>query len=150
MDFSDLIYRTADSEDFEDLAALRIRAMRPSLEALGRFDPERARIRLLKSFVPKETTLVFDGHETLLGFFMMSERKGGLFLNHFYVDPDFQGQGLGARLMERVKEEAARKGVSLDLEALKESRANAFYLSQGFVKTGESDFDNEYRWSPAT
>lgn len=81
---------------------------------------------------------------------MMSERKGGLFLNHFYVDPDFQGQGLGARLMERVKEEAARKGVSLDLEALKESRANAFYLSQGFVKTGESDFDNEYRWSPAT
>ncbi len=36
---------TAKPEDFEALAALRIEAMRESLERIGRFDPARARER---------------------------------------------------------------------------------------------------------
>jgi hypothetical protein len=36
---------TAAAEDFEALVALRIDAMRESLERIGRFDPARARER---------------------------------------------------------------------------------------------------------
>jgi hypothetical protein len=39
----DIILRTARPEDFEALVALRIEAMRESLERVGRFDPVRAR-----------------------------------------------------------------------------------------------------------
>ena len=41
-----LRYPAVSEADFEDLLALRIAAMRESLERLGRFDPERARSRL--------------------------------------------------------------------------------------------------------
>ena len=40
-----LRYPAVSEADFEDLLALRIAAMRESLERLGRFDPERARSR---------------------------------------------------------------------------------------------------------
>ena len=38
-----LRYEPVRAGDFEALLALRIRALQPSLEALGRFSPERAR-----------------------------------------------------------------------------------------------------------
>jgi len=47
--------------DFEELAGLRIAAMRESLERMGRFDPERARERLRSSFVPERTRFVVLG-----------------------------------------------------------------------------------------
>jgi hypothetical protein len=37
----------AHAEDFEALLALRVTAMRESLERIGRFDPGRARARFL-------------------------------------------------------------------------------------------------------
>ncbi|HEY1049927.1 MAG TPA: hypothetical protein VGE39_09240 [Prosthecobacter sp.] len=40
-----ITYSSVTIDDFEELAALRIAAMRPSLEHLGRFDPARARER---------------------------------------------------------------------------------------------------------
>lgn len=54
------------SQDAEDLANLRVAAMRPSLERLGRFDPQRAKDRLLANFVPECTRhLVVDGSALL-------------------------------------------------------------------------------------
>ena len=41
--------------DFDELASLRIAAMRESLERVGRFDPERARERLRATFDPMHT-----------------------------------------------------------------------------------------------
>ena len=44
--------------DFEALLAIRIEAMRDSLERLGRFDPERARARLRSTFRPEHTWII--------------------------------------------------------------------------------------------
>jgi len=46
---------TAKDADAELLAQIRVEAMRPSLEAVSRFDPERARNRFLSSFQPLDT-----------------------------------------------------------------------------------------------
>lgn len=51
-------YRKAQASDAEALADLRARAMRPSLEAVGRFDPVRARKRFLDGFVPDQTQVL--------------------------------------------------------------------------------------------
>src|SRR5437660_5430228 len=49
----ELVDATAD--DFEALVALRIAAMRESLERIGRFDPARARERFAAGFDPART-----------------------------------------------------------------------------------------------
>jgi len=45
----------AQPDDFEALVALRIEAMRESLERIGRFDRTRARERFLNGFSPTHT-----------------------------------------------------------------------------------------------
>ena len=63
---TDFRFHPATEDDFERLLALRIAAMRPSLERIGRFEPARARERFRSGFLPDFMRLIVDG-ETLLG-----------------------------------------------------------------------------------
>jgi len=84
----------ARAGDFEALLALRLRAMRVSLERLGRYDEQRARARLAEGFDPAHTQhIVVDGQR--VGFLVLKTLSHAMRLNHFYIDPAFQGHGIG-------------------------------------------------------
>src|SRR5437868_2305228 len=130
--------------DFEAMLAIRIGALRESLERLGRFNPDVARARLKSQFKPEWMQhLVVDGER--VGYFTVEPREGELRLHHLYLKPAAQGQGMGAWVLGRIKAE----GLPITLAALRESRANGFYLRHGFRVVEEQDFDIEYRWEPA-
>ncbi|WP_293502857.1 GNAT family N-acetyltransferase [Roseateles sp.] len=127
--------------DFEAMLALRIEALRESLERLGRFDPGVARARLRSQFRPEWMQhLVVDGER--VGYFTVEPREGELRLHHLYLKPSAQGRGLGAWVMGRLK----AQGLPIALAALRGSRANDFYHRHGFRVVEEQDFDIEYRW----
>ena len=63
-------FRSATGAEADTLADIRVAAMRPSLEAIGRFSPERARERFLKGFDPADTTVIECGEE-VAGFFVV-------------------------------------------------------------------------------
>jgi GNAT superfamily N-acetyltransferase len=137
----------ARAEDFEELLALRLRAMRPSLEKLGRYDEQRARARLADGFEAQQTQhIVVDGSR--VGFLVLKHSARALRLEHLYVDPTAQRQGIGSRVMSWVKSQAQRAGLPIELVALKASESNRFYLRQGFVANGESAWDTNYVWLP--
>ena len=129
--------------DFEALLALRIAAMRESLQRLGRFDPERARARFLASFAPEFTRHVLLEAQRV-GFLTVTPDAGSLLLDHLYIHPDHQGRGLGALLLQRVFAEADAAGLELRVGALKESASNRFYLRYGFVVLHETEWDVHY------
>jgi GNAT superfamily N-acetyltransferase len=134
--------------DFEALLALRVRAMRPSLEALGRFDLARARERFAAGFAPAcMQHLVLDGQR--VGCVTLRPTDQALHLDHLYIEPTAQGQGLGAWVLAWVKQQGQAHGLSVQLSALVGSGANRFYQRHGFVETGRGEFDIDYRWSPA-
>lgn len=56
-------FRTPQYEDAEVLANIRVQAMRPSLEAVGRFDEDRARRRILQTFDPTATREILVNEE---------------------------------------------------------------------------------------
>jgi GNAT superfamily N-acetyltransferase len=123
--------------------------MRPSLEALGRFDPERGRNRFLDTFSPEDTwKLVSEGG--VAGFYVLRDMEDHLYLDHLYIAVEAQGAGVGASILEHIKTIASKRNLSLRLMALKESPANKFYLSRGFVFTGDAEFDNFYEWRPTS
>ena len=129
--------------DFETMLALRIEALRESLERLGRFDPDVARARLKSQFRPEWMQhLVVDGER--VGYFTVEPRDGELRLHHLYVAPAAQGQGIGAWVLDLIK----AQGQPITLAALRQSRANEFYMRHGFQVVEEQDFDIEYRWEP--
>ncbi len=137
--------RTAMPSDAPALAELRAEAMRPSLEALGRYDPLRVRRRFLDSFVPAETTVLLNV-EQIIGFFVLRQRPDEHYLDHLYLADQARGLGLGRRVVAELQQDARAAGLPIRLMALKGSPANGFYRACGFEAVGEERFDILYRW----
>jgi MFS superfamily sulfate permease-like transporter len=95
-------FSAVSTTDFDELVALRIAAMRASLEHVGRFDPERARERLRKSFYPEHSEfIVIDGQR--VGFYTFRPADDGFHLDHLYVHPTNKTDaGNGSKAICRV------------------------------------------------
>ncbi|MGH1469963.1 MAG: GNAT family N-acetyltransferase [Cellvibrionaceae bacterium] len=120
-------YSLAETQPNEGdiLAELRVVAMKESLQAIGRFDPERARSRFLDSFSPENTWKIMVGNATqddihegelsfeiLAGFFVIHQTtenaENYLQLDHFYIHPDFQSKRIGGEVLKSLLENAKK------------------------------------------
>lgn len=136
-------FEPAIDGDFEALASLRIAAMRPSLERIGRFDPVRARERLRATFSPSHTRhILVDGER--IGFVVVKPKDDALMLDHLYIQPGAQGGGIGAAVLGQVFAEADAACLDLHVGALRDSDANRFYMRHGFRELRREEFDNYY------
>lgn len=133
----------AVAADFEALLALRLRAMRESLERLGRYDEARARERLAAGFEPGHTQhIVVNGRR--VGFVVLKRLSHAFRLDHLYIEPGEQGRGIGHEVMRWVCRQADDELLPVELVALKQSDAVRFYLRHGFVQTGEGEWDLDF------
>ena len=147
MDREAFRFAPAGPDDLEALVALRIAAMRESLERVGRFDLARARQRLVDTFRPDHTRLIVV-KGALAGCVALGPGPDGdLRLEHFYIAPLLQGQGLGAGVMGLLMAEAEAVRAAVRLSVLIESPANRFYPRFGFIETHREAYD-VYYWRP--
>lgn len=144
-----ITFQPATADDAEALVALRIEAMRESLERINRFDPSRARERFLAGFSVEHTRhVLFAGDR--VGFVVVKPNPaGGLLLDHLYVRPAHQGRRIGAAVLAKVFAEADGMGAQLRVGALRGSDSNRFYRRHGFVLVEQGEFDNYYCRQPA-
>lgn len=138
-----IVLSRATHDDLEDLVAIRIEAMRESLERVGRFNPERARERFLGGFDAQSTRCIEVAGERV-GFVVVKELVDELVLDHLYVIPRAQGAGIGSRVLSQVFREADERGLPIKVGALKESASNRFYARHGFAFVESGEFDNYY------
>jgi ribosomal protein S18 acetylase RimI-like enzyme len=138
-----LTFSEVTLDDLEELVAIRIAAMRESLEKVGGFDPDRARARLVTGFEPGHCRS-FELNGIRAGFYVLRPTEEGLSLEHLYVHPVFQRQGIGSQVMAHLASLADSKGQDLCLGALRESAANGFYARHGFQKVREDEWDIYY------
>ncbi|MCY7315150.1 MAG: GNAT family N-acetyltransferase [Rubrivivax sp.] len=134
--------------DFEALLALRVRAMQPSLQALGRFDPERARERFAATFAPEHMQHIGVAGQRI-GCVALRAKPAALRLDHLYIEPAHQNRGIGGLVMDWACAMADLRQQPLELLALQGSDANRFYQRYGLVERSRSDFDIEYQRLPA-
>ena len=136
-------FHAASDADAQALARLRVRAMRASLERVGRFDQARARERFLSGFAAQHTRHIVVNCERV-GVVVVKARDGALVLEHLYVAPEHQGRGVGAAVLAQVFCEADALGCALHVGALRESDSNRFYRRHGFTLVDQSEFDVHY------
>ena len=148
MAMAELQLRPAVPEDAQALADVRVLAMKDSLMALGRFDPGRARERFLSGYEPGCTCQIFQ-NTSLVGFWVLKPQEPVWLLDHLYVLPGHQGQGIGAQVLACVFAQADQAGKTLRVGALKGSRSNDFYLRHGFVQVDEGEWDIYCERQPA-
>ena len=142
-----ITYEPAAADDLDALVELRIEAMRESLERLGRFDPARARERFASSFDPAHTRYVLV-NGARVGFVVVKPHAEGLLLDHLYLRPAQQGQGIGGSVLADVLADADARHLPVHVGALRESASNRFYARHGFHQVGESEWDIYYRRNP--
>ena len=133
----------AQQRDLNNLVAIRIEAMRESLERVGRFDPVRARERFLSGFEAHNTRYIEVSGERV-GFVVVKHHPNELVLEHLYVRPSAQGSGIGSAVLTQIFEAADAAALPITVGALKESASNRFYTRHGFQFVESSEFDNYY------
>jgi GNAT superfamily N-acetyltransferase len=133
----------AQHSDLDDLVAIRIEAMRDSLEQVGRFDPVRARERFVASFEARDTRYIEVSGEKV-GFVAVRQRPSEWLLDHLYVRPNAQGSGIGSAVLAQLFNEADAVALPIKVGALKQSASNRFYTRHGFQFVESGEFDNYY------
>ncbi|APA87740.1 GNAT family N-acetyltransferase [Paraburkholderia sprentiae WSM5005] len=141
-------FATTTQSDAETLVAIRIAAMRESLERIGRFDPRRARERFLASFDPALCRFIaVDGVQA--GFILIRPLADHWLLDHLYILPEHQGKGIGAAVLRDVFANADAHRMPIRLSALRCSDSNRFYRRYGFIQTDEAEWDVYYVRQPS-
>lgn len=129
--------------DFDELAALRIAAMRASLKQVGRFDPERARERLRTSFYPDHTRFVIlDGRR--IGFYTFRPAGDGFQLDHLYIHPNCQSRGVGSYVIRHLLSQSDACQMPVRPGALRDSPSNRIYQRHGFERAAGDEWDIYY------
>jgi ribosomal protein S18 acetylase RimI-like enzyme len=130
--------------DGEALANLRVAAMQDSLEAIGRFNEARAKVRFLESFSVEVTRQIrVDGNRA--GFMVVKKQEDHLLLDHLYLLPEFQNNGIGSTAIKEVLVFAAKAQLPVIVGALKQSRSNDFYQKHGFNHVRTEEWDVYYQ-----
>ncbi|MCP1446627.1 ribosomal protein S18 acetylase RimI-like enzyme [Pseudomonas sp. GGS8] len=138
-----VILVAAQPADLDNLVAIRIEAMRESLERIGRFDPVRARERFLNGFDCRNTHHIELAGERV-GFIVVKPHLNELLLDHLYVRSNAQGTGIGSAVLKQIFKEADAAALPLRVGALKESASNRFYIRHGFQFVESGEFDHYY------
>jgi GNAT superfamily N-acetyltransferase len=86
--------------------------------------------------------IVVDG--VRVGFYATREMTDGLWLDHLYILPEWQGRGIGGVVLQSILAAADERGLAVRLGALKESASNRFYQRYGFVRESEGEWDCYY------
>ncbi|HXH35614.1 MAG TPA: GNAT family N-acetyltransferase [Plantibacter sp.] len=131
--------RPATADDATWMAELRAVVMRPDLERLGRYDEARVRRRFLDAYQPELTSVIeIDG--TAAGLVAIRPETDERWLEHFYLSPEHQGQGLGTNILAGLLQRDA-DARPFRLNVLQGSPARRLYERHGFTLEREDDVD---------
>jgi len=144
-----LEFEAAFPEHLDELVRIRIAAMRDSLTRVGRFDPDRARERFASGFNPEYTRFInFGGLR--VGLVVVKPEADSLKLDHLYIEPDYQGRGIGGKVLLTIFSSADQLGLQISVTALRDSESNNFYRRCGFKYQDETEWDINYIRMPST
>lgn len=140
------VLRAAEAADVETIAELKAVVMRRDLERLGRYDDHRVRQRLRDGFSPRYTSVIeaggaFAGCVTFRRSDDDDEDGGDRWLEHFYLDPELHGRGLGTAVLRSLLRQADARSETVRLIVLQGSAAQRLYARHGFAVESQDAID---------
>ena len=137
------VIRRAQSKDAEGISRVVLSALR---ETNAKDYPEAVIARVGQSFSPiaisdlLKQRLVFVAIND--GFIVGTASLDGRIVRTVFIEPQFQGRGIGRALMNQVERAAADKGVAV-LQVPSSVTAEPFYVKLGFSPVRDSLYGEE-------
>jgi GNAT superfamily N-acetyltransferase len=101
----------------------------------------RESLTITDTYLEEHQVFVGEVRETIAGFYALVQAANQWELDHFWINPDFMGRGIGRALfndaIKRLK--AASPGSILEIES--DPNAESFYLHMGAKRIGEISRD---------
>ena len=100
-----------------------------------------------------ESAWTAAAHEIVLcdnlpcGYCSIAFLAGEIFVQELVIDPDFQGRGIGTRIMAEVISEASARGMPVRLQTHIVNRAAELYRRLGFRESGRTGTHILMEWS---
>jgi len=131
--------RPSTASDADWMVDLRAIVMRPDLERVDRWDPNRVRERFLNAFDPAQTSVILiDGSP--VGLIAVRKEADAVWIEHFYLDPNHQGLGIGGRVLAQVMA-SNQSHLPFRLNVLLGSPARRLYERHGFRFESQDEID---------
>jgi ribosomal protein S18 acetylase RimI-like enzyme len=131
--------RPAAVEDYPFLQGLYRRAYEVLVtRQYGSWDGDVQRARFDKKLQSVEFKIVLVDSQPV-GAVSSTEHADHILLNELLVQPEFQGRGIGSRVLRDVIRHAVQLGKPLRLHTLRMNRAQELYKRHGFIETGRDE-----------
>ena len=142
-----MIIRKATPDDAKQIKMLHTKTYKISYrnfipdDYLDSLETTEEKIEKLKTHILESTYFVAEENNQILGFVNITPQSSDtLEINTLYIDPDFQKQGIGSLLIDKILKENKHHTKCI-LWTMKFGPALKFYEKQGFTTTS-----NEKMW----
>lgn len=91
-----------------------------------------------RSWTPEKYEIILE-NDIPVGYCHFDRLKDSIIGNELVILPEFQGKGIGTKILQQFMKEAIEKNIPFKLQVLKKNKAQSLYRRLGFVDTGEND-----------
>lgn len=134
--------RPAIDSDLEWLDPFYEELMRPYVELTHKWD----RTKFRESFSPEHTHIIQFNNQDI-GMLKVEQRNGYIFLGDIQIKKEFQGQGIGSKLVNDLIQKSKSQALPIRLRVLKGNPAKKLYQHLGLALINELDNYYELQYS---
>ena len=136
-----IVFTKATSNDAEQLVQIQLNAFSIDVELCGEgppgYDSAERQIELMKSHSYYKIT---DEKRIIGGFYIYQKDKGCYDIVRLFIDPSYQGKGIGSMVLSYIEELFDDVKV-IELEASDFRKDNhRFYENRGYTKVGKKEY----------
>ena len=137
-------FRRATHNDREFLLTLRKASMDQHLQMAGIYLDDRAHFQRIDEFFADSYLILFENDT--IGLLKLGVFPDKIHVRQFQVLPQYQGLGIGSRVLGLVKRKAQNKGLNISLNVLLHNPAKRLYLRHDFVVVDSNTLEYQMCW----
>lgn len=128
--------RAATPEDFDMALKLYLVTMKPLTAELMTWDETKQSTSFAAQWHVEDVQIItFEGRT--VGWMQAAETPSEIFLQQLFVSPEYQGRGIGSKVVQTLLQGWQATGKPVVLNVLKNNPARNLYARLGFVIVGE-------------
>jgi GNAT superfamily N-acetyltransferase len=133
-----LRYRRATARDASRLSQIAFTAKQSWGYPNEWMEIWRPELTIGPDLIRREQVTIASEQQQIVGFFTFVQRRGMIWLDHFWVRPGSMGRGFGRAMFGEMKNQARRAGWTV-LQIESDPHAESFYLKMGAVRIGTDE-----------
>lgn len=139
--------RPATDSDLTALFDLHRAVFREHIEKIWGWDESWQRANFAAEFACTATS-VFEHGGRIIGYVQILDKEDRIHVQNIAISHEYQGKGVGSRILKKLQLQAAARQVPLQLGAFRTNTlAQKLYERLGFRRTGATDTHIEMSWT---